>query len=285
MKTYYFPIILLMIVMSCSSTDVIQPVPARSSFVVEGYLVANQREATIRVSTLNGTSDAEPLAGTSVQLIRNGATYFLKDENESGTYRYHDNSFIITSGDTFNLLVATATDTAFGTTIVPERPVNVSVSSDTLYKDSLYVDFDGQKVIWNFDYHITIQWDVSNDQNGLYYFTLESENGSLQVLPHRNDDTDPNMAPQPNWHFAEYPVGPYLIDQNRNTVEIEGNYRAIISRVNQDIIDLYNANFNSWTREHMTYSNIENGYGIFTSMACDTVEFYVKDFTEEVTYP
>ena len=259
----------LLAIISCDEESPVEVDP--NLFVVSAFLYADEPVENIQItSTLPlGSEDtlAPPINNAEVVLIKDGTRYSLVQTLEKpGFYNYPENDLQVLSGDEFRIEVSYNDDFAYGETNVPDKPQNVSLSSDTLEIPEITI-FDIRSGTINIDdYTLLISWD--NNDGTLYYVVVEN----LEVDPAPIFEDLPSGSPK-RFVSSPAPTSEYKI--NPLTVTYYGNHRAIVYKVNQEYSDLYESREQDSRNLNEPLTNITNGLGVFSAFASDTVFFNI----------
>jgi len=281
---YVIILILLVLTMSCEKTPNAPGIT--SPIIVQAYLYANEPANDIRIRTLgedNGfNSQTLPVNNAGVSLIKQEIRYKLKPSpGDSGYYFYPGSDLIVAPDDTFKIEVAYQGNIATGQTIVPNVPKIMNVSADTFFYSIRMPDSIKDEFILEW---ITPQY----NENELYFAKVDYiwrepgeiyDSTPLNIVPYFVSRTGQHY--QNKWSFNKYSfrndgfIVSYKPHDNYSNIR-EGWYCFYINQVTQDFIDLYETKFNYWGEPGKIYSNIENGFGIFTAFGVDSVYFYAK---------
>ena len=243
------------------------------SAVVAGYLFAGQPCDSIRItqSTSYGASDSllVTLDDLIVTLTDGDLTYSLTPAGE-GYYRNPD--LIIESGKNYTMQFEHNGESVSAQTYVPvQREFAIS---DTLIEMEK-IEFGGGGLpsggFTEVD-PIELSWD--NPEGDYYYVVVQNIEDDPEYV---NEIFEDESNPFRNFSFISEPqvMDFYSIDPRRE-IEQFGTHRVILFRVNPEYAALYNVSDASSLSITQPPSNVENGLGILTGVASDTLFFEVK---------
>ncbi len=260
----YSIIILSVLLISCDNNDEIlyDDIP-----VVEAYLYTNQSLDSIKIVKVLPYSDADDtniiINDLIVYITVNNQSYTYKQSIENPEYYIIDNNQLVIQENTeYSIHFDFDNIEVSSSTIGTVTPENFTISDTAIYiDDDLFDEENNIEFTWN-----------NPDKE---YFML-----SIQLT-----DTT-NLADRQIFDNAENP--PYSIlmpPMNSSSIEINGgrmiqyfgNYRAVIFKINDEYIEMYESLNQNSSSLIETPSNIENGKGIFTAMSSDTLYFNVYE--------
>ncbi|MGZ3753769.1 MAG: DUF4249 family protein [Mucilaginibacter sp.] len=232
--------------------------------VVEAYLIPGQ-VLTVKLYKQKLVTDTAKYGAaiTGLQVyVSDGNKKVLLTETRSGVYIYSDLSFLI-AGKTYSLQFTYLSYAVSAQTVMPAQPTNFAMN-DT----SVYISTNISSPNSTIDTVDRLTWANPAALNHIIVFDNLSGNGlkltSYRGTPSSFEVNTDNKAS----YFA-----------TNNTFGYYGIYNIILLRVNQEYIDYIKSNTNSATSQTLTdtYTNITNGYGIFTAMqaASDTLHLVV----------
>jgi hypothetical protein len=255
---------------SCTEETLVET--SSNIFVIEAFLYESEPVKSINIkSTLPiGSTDsiAPGIDNAEVKIIKSGTMFSLiKTPDSSGYYHYEGNDLQINSSDYFKIEVTCDGRLAYGETIVPQKPQNVSLSAGSLLIPEFTFEDIRNGLDIN-DYLILLSWD--NPDSSYYYVVVENLEQELtpilgdtftNLTRIRRQITSPSKT-------SEYVLSPF-------TLSYLGNHRAIVYKVNQEYADLYETREQDSRNLQEPLTNIENGLGVFTAFASDTVTFTI----------
>lgn len=261
MKKINFPTLLfiLSLLTSCGK-ELITPITPDNVPIVESYLYAGDSTITIKVTKILPFSEdtieaTEYISGLKLQI--NGAEL---TETGSGIYTLSLGSKRIQPGDEYILKFVYASDTVSSTTIIPDKPLNYSISSHIIYTDRITSTGSGMPSGPPAD--LTLSWD--NADKSYYYVLIQYMEASRDYINYRSKTLELSDTTS---------ISPTNTSETRlgtRNLNFFGLYRVILFKVNVEFADLYSqtaVNSNNITNP---VSLIKNGFGVFTGMASDT---------------
>ena len=252
--------------LSFGCEDSITTAVNKNLVVVQGFLYADEQVKDISLSEVLplGSLDtiATPILDAEVILSNNNNKYLLiADETRPGFYLYPDSDLEIKSGDELSLEVNYNEQNITAKTTVPPKPQNVMLESDTLLLPSLTI---GIREIPDLDfYSTTLIWD--NFDESYYYVVIENIEENPEPIETPIGKLPPKFISAPSIS-NEYKV-------SFRTVTHYGEHLMILYRVNQEYADLYESRDQDSRNLNEPLTNIENGLGVFSAFASDSVYF------------
>lgn len=256
---------MLMLVIACNES-VVEPVTDVA--VVESYLVPGEA-ATVSLSRLipfveDGFADSTYIDSADVYIGFGGIDYLLSPvDTMPGKYVCSDCGIDIIAGNSYTLSFVYNGVKVSSETKIPEKPVNLNLSSVYYYYDptGLHPDYTDPLYVY---------WD--NPDGEYYQVVVEYLDESYKPIseyldPERYDSfRTTSSAPVKSDTYTLVP---------RRQLAFWGNYRLILYKINQEYVDLYESSGESSLSITQPPSNIENGLGIFTGINSDTIVFKV----------
>lgn len=244
--------------------------------VVTGYLFAGQPCDSIRITqaiSYGGTDTvAIPIENLELHIDDGENTYLLESAGE-GYYR--NPNLIIQSGKTYTLSFEHKGQVVSATTFVPFR--REALLSDTLIEmekieSGNFPPFNNG----NQPDPIEVTWD--NPEGDYYYVVVQNIEENPEYINDFFAQLDTLFPSFRNFRFISEPQATnyYNIDPNREIRQF-GTHRIIVFRVNPEYAALYNVSEASSLSITQPPTNVENGLGILTGVASDTLYFDVKE--------
>ena len=238
--------------------------------VVWAYLYAGEPVTNIKITSTipldTDSSGAPPINNAVVSLIKDGELYeCIPSPGDSGYYHYPDTSMPISAGDNFTIEVEYNDDIITAQTIVPEKPINVSISSTEMS----IPDFNDMQALreWQMgggSEPIQITWD--SEEDSWYYVMLENiDSNPIELNSWMHERMKDFIFPpiNDNTHNIRLPYITHL-----------GRHRITVYKVNQEYVDLYESRDQDSRDLNEPLTNIENGLGVFT--AFNSASTYLK---------
>jgi hypothetical protein len=228
--------------------------------VIESYLVPGQPIA-VKVYQQKALADTAvfgiPISGLQVYLSDGTQKVQLTESATKGTYTYADNS-ILATGKTYTLLFDYNHIAVSASTLMPAKPVNFA-SQYTGITVSTRGGPASAATVLN-----TFTWANPDSLNHILAFkaagTVVALNSFGGTRP-TNQEINTNRSSYYNVTSGQFF---YL-----------GNYQAILFNVNQEYLDFIDNNTRTASSQTLTQvpTNIVNGFGVFTAMQADTLNF------------
>ena len=264
--TQLFILVLTIGLLTACGKELTTPIEAEKVAIVESYLYAGDSIITVKVSKMLPYSDDTSAAIeyiSGLQLLVNG---IAMTETATGVYTLQLGDKRIQPGELYSMKFLYFSDTVTSTTIIPDKPVNFSISSGTVYADRM-TSTGGMPGTPMED--VALTWD--NADTSYYYVLIEYLETSFDYINSNMEDSDLSAVQ------GISPVSSSGTRLGMRNLYFFGSYRIILFKVNSDFADLYQtatANSNNITNPVTT---INNGYGVFTGMASDTVYLEVVE--------
>jgi uncharacterized protein DUF4249 len=226
--------------------------------VVEGYLMPN-KIVEVKVSLQKALVDTNAY-GTPVSsltlTISDGSSTKTLTEDKAGHYILNDLTFIKTGGSytlsfSYNDLPVSAT------TSIPEQPSGILSSADTVVIPKMTFGTTETAFI-----PVYIRWNNPASANHIVVFRYMETFKSL-ISSRFNSDTVSSVEVNAV-KAAEFEL-------TARTFKYYGNYKVIVTRVNQEYLDMLNNTSKSSQNLTNAPTNVTNGLGIFTGMQSDTL--------------
>lgn len=252
-------------ILSCSEDSPL--VPDDSLIVVQAYLYANEPVTDIRIThTLSldaDSSNAPPINNADVYLTKQGISYVL-DPSPGDSGYYHNDSIQVSTGDEFSINIEYEDQSISGETIVPDAPVDVTISQQNMI---IPADFDMHDLRSGVYDSIEIEVNWTNNDESLYYIVLDNIEDNPAQLDIGFSNFPRRFISQPV-NRDNYPVRIMMITHY-------GRHRVKVYKINQEYADLYESRQQDSRDLNEPLTNIKNGLGIFTAFNCDSVFFDV----------
>ncbi len=272
-KSVFSMIVLVVVANGCQHNPVL---PEATQIVLQAYLYDGQPVADIEVmlsSPLSSLAAANtPVSDAAVVLLRNGTRYqLMPTPQQPGEYYYPSSDLQVHSGDTFEIQVTYAGTTATATTVVPARPVGLSVNTPTIVftRDTITTRNGLSRVNVTSVDTVTASW--SNPSQFPFYITVESEDSTGQPL--RTDSLGNAVFTR---SFVTEPTTGSYFRVPEFDFTYTGEARITLFRVNREYVDLYASRQQDSRSLNEPSTNVINGLGIFTAFASDSVHVTVE---------
>ena len=229
--------------------------------VIQSYLVPGQPIIVKLYNQKDLTDTATygtPITGVTIYLS-NGTQKVQLSESSTGTYTYADQTFLAT-GKTYSLQFNYQGNSVSASTVMPTKPLNF-VSQYSSITIPVSPGIAGASVVLN-----RFAW--SNPDSLNHVLVLKGINASIPVVSFGG--TRP-VNLQYNTNRASF------YNVTAASFNYHGSYQIILFRVNQEYINFLNNNTRTSSQDLLQIpTNIVNGFGIFTAMQADTLNFQVN---------
>ena len=172
---------------------------------------------------------------------------------------------------TDNLKVKVNQEEITASTIVPAKPPGAEISDNIIYMKQVESFFDMRGVEWPDP--VVIIWD--NPEQEYFFFMIDNlEEYPEFILPFMEEEGSSgrkfkfSMTTKPT-QLDFYQIQP-------RSLTYFGQYMIKFFRVNKEYARLYETIEQDSRELNEPYTNINNGLGIFTAFACDSLYFEVK---------
>ncbi len=273
MRTHISTLFLaFLLLLQTACEEALDPTADLEKAVLEGFLYANSPVDSIRIANLvpYGT-ELESVASTQnldVFLTWQGQDFLLSPSaGDSGYYHYAGSDLEILSGETYAISFEYAGKSVSASTTLPTPPTGLNIETETLYVEQVVF---GQGMPGGgggqTDEPAEIKWD--NPSGEFYFVVIEN----IEVSP---ASIFVNLPFERNFNFITEPTSNDFFLLERRVLEQYGTHRAVVYRVNQEYVDLYENSEQDSRSLNEPLSNVENGLGVFTGFSSDTIFFEV----------
>ena len=262
MNKYKISILLLISTILFSCEKVETNVDTSVLPVVEAYLAPGKIISVKVTKTIENTSGkintAEPVEGLSVKVSTNETTYLLH-YNGNGAY-ISDSTEVVKQGLTYKLEFTYNNKTVTATTEMPTNPTNFAISATSVKAFTFSFSSGSMPTIPD---PIKVKW---KNNDGKYYLVVVK---NIEANPSliNTDENAPNLPAfrsTPDNASSEYDITPM-------SYKYYGQHYVILYKLNYEYAQLYNDNGTSSQNITSPYTNVNNGLGIFTGVAADTL--------------
>lgn len=274
MKKTMVPLLVLIYLTSgCEHNPLL---PEATQLVLQAYLYDGQPVTDITVMLSRPLSSAAsvntPVANAGVVLSKAGIQYQLTPSvQNAGNYYYPGTDLQVRSGDQFEIDVTYNGTTATATTVVPGRPVGLSVNTSTIAftVDTVATRFGGTRVTLTSQDSVILSW--SNPSQLPHYVVVQSEDSTAQPL--RTDSLGNFIFTR---QFVTEPTTNNYYRVPQADFSYTGKYKITLYRVNKEYVDLYASRQQDSRSLNEPSTNVKNGLGIFTAFASDSTSVIVE---------
>lgn len=264
-----FLILLVMIISAIGCAEESITDSSNELVVVTGFLRAGESNAEIKLTNTLALGSTDTISSAindaEVVLLKGNKVYQLNiSPSLNGTYTYQGTDLSIESGDIFSLQINYKNKRITGSTTIPGKPRDISISKTTLTLSATGFGIGSVQDTSS----IFLRW--SNPDSSLYYVVLEN----LETNPVAIYSTNTQRGTNRTMVFPPMATNQFLI--GRRNLTYLGNHIAIVYKVNQEYADLYESRTQDSRNLNEPITNISNGLGVFSAFASDTTMFYVK---------
>ncbi|UZR97368.1 DUF4249 family protein [Chondrinema litorale] len=235
--------------------------------VVEAFLYMGDEVDDIKISEVvpfESSVENNEIDGLDIEIIWKGQSYALVNaDSGGGKYYYPGDDLEILSGETYEISFLYEGEMITSSTTVPPAPDNLELSTDALELPQLVDIFDIRDLAQSGNSNVNVEW--SNPNGDYYYLVIENIESDPEPI-------DVNDILSFNFEFTSVPT------QNDFFTLIPfvhftqfGTHRIILYRVNEEYALLYETIQQDSRDLNEPYTNIDNGVGIFSGFASDTV--------------
>ncbi|QGY44633.1 DUF4249 family protein [Maribellus comscasis] len=261
-KLFIIPFALL-VLFACENEDELEETITQQ--VVEAYLYNGSSDLDIKLSEITpfedlGSEEETLISAAEVYVTIDGADFILQEKSDMpGHYSFSDSGITIQSEQEISFLFVQGQEEVTAETTVPQKPQNVQLSESEKYIEQITSLMDLTQLA---DATVEISWD--NPDNSYYYVSVKNITDNPKTID-PNDyipDVDGINTPPLPTSFSILWL---------NELSDYGTYEIIVYKVNSEYVDLYNTQQQDSRTLNEPLTNIQNGYGIFTAFASDTV--------------
>jgi len=252
--------------------------PNTNQFVVEGFVTADFKVNDIKIKETVGLADEVidiPIDDALVRLAT-AEREVLLDYNPL-TQKYEDTSgeFLIEVGQTLDIEIVLDGTVASSTSTVPEKPTGLSLSKTELIVPTLGFNFGLREQIADLfeNETSTLSW---NGQAGRSYFVvIENQEETIEpLLPSQIPEESLELLS--SFRFISEPSEATSFEIISIALETYGMHMAKVYSVNEEYVELFNSDTQDSRDLNEPPSNIQNGLGIFSAFAVDSIAFEVR---------
>lgn len=273
MKNILNAVALLIFLCSCEELET----PNLNQFVIEGFITADFKIDDIKVKetvSLNDEITDTPISDAIVRVISDEQEVTLDFDAETGKYVDGTNSLLVEVGKEYDIEVIVDGTVATSNAVVPEKPTGLTLSKDTLVIPTLQLNFTlRDKITRLFEEEVsTLSWEGLPGRS--YYVVIETQESELDpILPSEIPEESRELLG--SFRFISEPSESTTFDIIGIALETYGRHVAKVYSVNKEYVDLFNSETQDSRDLNEPPSNINNGLGIFSAFAVDSLEFSV----------
>lgn len=267
------PLALGAIALSACDGDTSFNPPDPDSFVVQAFLFTDEPVVGITVTGVlaidaDSTAVPDPISDADLVLYRNGAPFpLVPTDTLPGSYHYDGDDLPVRVGDEFRLEARWRDQFATATTVVPDPPVGLGLSTDAIEAPT----FDGGGGFGGGGgfaiESVVARWDNAASQ--LYFVVIDNLEADPEILPTTEifSRFAPRLIQQPTAADSSL-VNPFVLTHF-------GEHRLKLYRVNDEYADLYEGLEQDSRDLNEPPSNIDGALGVFSAFAADSAFFRV----------
>lgn len=236
--------------------------------MVECFLQPGMAPDTVKISGIIPYADEAQektwLEELNVVLICDNTTYALTECSVPGHYIYAGDDLIIEGGKSYTLQFIYNDETISATTTVPVKPTSLISSLATYTMPSMGGGMNADP--------LELSWDI--DDRYYYYISITNIEADPELaMEFMIDDDSTNMPPIES---VTTPAQDDFYNVTMQNIFYLGTHQVILYSVTEDYAKLTEQSGSSSISLIDPFTNIENGYGIFSAFACDTIYFEVS---------
>ena len=269
MKNILLPIFITLVVLltACEEQDIVDQqvdIP-----VVECYLQSGMKPDTVKISRVIPYASEEEekvwLQELDVELICDNNSYPLTECSEPGHYIYAGDDLIVEGGSSYTLQFTYNEKIISATTTVPIKPTSLLTSLSTYTIPTMGGGGMNEDPL-------EISWDI--DARYYYYISITNIEAEPELaMSFMIEDDSTNMPPIES---VTTPGQDDFYNVTMRNIFYLGTHMVILYSVTEEYAKLTEQDGSSSISLIDPYTNIENGYGIFSAYACDTIYFEVQ---------
>ncbi len=280
MKSYnklivFFTVLIIPLLFMINGCEESEWVPAEDKVVIEAYLYTGESVDDIRITWMNSYASEDsiclPVNNAEVIIINNDQVYELELFPGDSGYYYFPGNLPVISGEEYSLEVKVNQEEITASTIVPAKPPDAEISDNIIYMKQIESFYDMRGMEWPDPVDIT--WD--NPEQEYYFFVIDNleENPEL-ILPFMEEEEFSSRKFKFSMTTKPTQLDFYQIQPRSLTYF--GQHMIRFFRVNEEYARLYETIEQDSRELNEPYTNINNGLGIFTAFACDSLYLEVK---------
>lgn len=241
--------------------------------VVEAFLFANEPIDDIAVKQVipfDSTDQEEVfISGLEIEIDWKGRTFMLEPvPGLPGRYHYPNDDLQVITGDAYEIQFDFADQPVSGSTTVPAPPQGVALGKTRIRMPQIEELFDLRELAQNEDLRVLLEWD--NPESDYHFIVIENIESNPEPI-------DLNNVLNFNFEFTSQPTQSDFFTLTPFVHYTQfGTHRIIVYRVNEEYALLYESLEQDSRDLNEPFSNMDNGVGIFSAFASDTVYLEVR---------
>ncbi len=240
--------------------------------VVQAYLDNDENSVNIKVTEMLSFGDDStsgqgiPDLNIVLENKNQNRIYNLSETDSIGEYICQEEIEIEVS-DSFYLSFEHNGELISASSVIPELPPLISISTDTIYVEKVASMFEFKDIVW--PEAINISWEYQDMR--YFFFKVENiESSPVSIIP-----DDLGHPPGTRFRTVSVPVNGTEYQILPQSLTEFGTYRITMYSVNDEYVRLYDSLNQDASELNEPYSNIDNGLGIFTAFSSRVVYFEV----------
>lgn len=273
-KPHPYLLLLFLTIISCEELDR----PNTEQFVVEGFITADFQIDDIKIKRTVGIADSiidQAIPDADVRIFSEQEQLQLVYNELTRKYEDPIGTFPILTGQHYRLEIEVDGTVASGASTVPDKPTGLALSDTSLVIPTLFLSFSlRDQIVELFETAVfTLEWDA---EPGRSYYVV------IQTLEQKIDPIIPVEVPEESkellssFRFISEPSEETSFVIRGIALESYGRHVARVYSVNQEYVDLFNSSTQDSRDLNEPPSNIQNGLGIFSAFAVDSLVFEVN---------
>lgn len=267
-------IVLFVVFVGCEELEQ----PNINQFVTEGFLTAGFKVNDIKVKETVDIGDSIldiPIVDAIVRV--SSAQQEVQLAYDPSTQKYSDSTtdFDIIVGESYKVEIVVGETVATASTVVPEKPTELELTKTKLVVPALRLSFSLRDQLTQlFDEEFSVlTWDGEPGRS--YFVVIETQEKELDpVLPEGIPEESVELLS--SFRFVTAPSENTFFIISAVALETYGRHVAKVYSVNKEYVDLFNSTDQDSRDLNEPPSNLQNGLGIFTAFAVDSVEFELR---------
>ena len=243
--------------LSACASDPVAPTDSDDLMVVVAYLFVGEAVDDIHISKTvplgEDPTTAEPVDDATERLMH-GTDVFTLTPAGDGRYRYDGVDLVVGPGEEWGLSIErNGSVVVTASTVTPAAPTGVALSGD-VFEVSGFGRRGGPQT----NNELEITWDIGTED--YHYVVIEGLDPNAEfILP---DAFRANFA---GFRLVTQPTQNGFFRVRQFSLEVLGPHRAVVFRVNQEYVDLFENQTQDSRDLNEPPSNIHGGLGIFSA--------------------
>ena len=282
---YSFFLICLLVTTACEDVQVVNSLDRA---IVQAYLYTGSPVDDIRLTQpipfgKNDDITAPPINDATVVIKHAGESYVLElTPGDSGYYHYPGNDLLILEGETYEMEFEYLGTMVSAETQVPPAPKGATISLNEIVIEPVTSRQQLRQLLQGES--VDLDWNSEGDE--YYYILVENtatEPEDILQLPAGGGPGGGGGRPgggaagiARRFSFISVPFQDNTYSFQLPSLTQYGLHRAIVFRLNQEYVDLYETLEQDSRNLNEPLNNINNGLGVFSAFNSDTLWFDVR---------